>query len=48
MVEYVGQTRTVRVSVANPDHRPSGLQMLVRLPAQSSEAQNTAVGLAKP
>lgn len=48
MVEYVGQTRTVRVSLPNPDHRPSGLQMLVRLPDKSAEAQSSAVGLAKP
>jgi len=47
MVEYVGQTRTVRVSVPNPDEKPSGLPMLVRLPPLLGAGAAGAVGLAK-
>jgi multidrug efflux pump subunit AcrA (membrane-fusion protein) len=47
MVEYVGQTRTVRVSIPNPEHRPSGLHMIVRLP-EKAVADLPSVGAAQP
>jgi multidrug efflux pump subunit AcrA (membrane-fusion protein) len=47
VVEYVGQTRTVRVSIPNPDHRPSGLPMMVRLPQKVAD-DGGAVGTAQP
>jgi multidrug efflux pump subunit AcrA (membrane-fusion protein) len=47
MVEYVGQTRTVRVSIPNPEQRPSGLPMIVRLPAKVVEDAGS-VGSAQP
>jgi multidrug efflux pump subunit AcrA (membrane-fusion protein) len=48
MVEYVGQTRTIRVSIPNPDHRPSGLPMIVRLPQKVVDDTGGAVGTAQP
>ena len=37
-VDSSTQTRTVRVSVANPENRPSGLRMIVRLPEKAALA----------
>jgi RND family efflux transporter MFP subunit len=34
-LDYVGQTRAVRVSVPNPDNHPSGERLTVRLPASA-------------
>jgi multidrug efflux pump subunit AcrA (membrane-fusion protein) len=47
VAEYTGQTRMVRVSVANPDRRQSGLPMIVRLPEKAAEQADT-VGSAQP
>jgi multidrug efflux pump subunit AcrA (membrane-fusion protein) len=47
MVEFVGQTRTVRVSIPNPEQRPSGLPMIVRLPEKVVEDAGP-VGSAQP
>jgi hypothetical protein len=55
-VEPASQTEWVRLSLDNPDNRPSGLNMAVRLPDkvwadQNSPAAASAVGsvdLAKP
>jgi|GEM_PF-790417 len=47
MVDFVGQTQTVRVAIANPDNRPSGLPMIVRLPAKVV-GDVSAVGSAQP
>jgi len=46
-VEYVGQTRTVRVSIPNPEQRPSGLPMIVRLPEKVVEDAGS-VGSVQP
>jgi len=47
MVDYVGQTRTVRVSIPNPDQRPSGLPMIVQLPAKVGD-ESGAIGSVTP
>ena len=47
MVDFVGQTQTVRVAIANPDNRPAGLPMIVRLPAKVL-ADVAAVGSVQP
>ena len=46
-VAFVNQTRTVRVSIANPQHQPAGLPMIVRLPAKVLD-ESGAVGSAQP
>jgi multidrug efflux pump subunit AcrA (membrane-fusion protein) len=47
-VDYVGRTRTVRISVPNPDHFPSGLPMLVRLPDKVFAGAAGDVGMVQP
>jgi hypothetical protein len=48
MVEYVGQLQTVRVSIANPDYRPSGLHMDVHLPQALWSEPAGPIGSAQP
>ena len=48
MVEYVGQTQTVRLSIANSDNRSSGLPMIVRLPEQLWPPAGSPLGAAQP
>jgi len=45
IAETVSQDQNIRLSIANPDNRPSGLPMLVRLPPPAPAAG--AIGLAK-
>ncbi|HUB24041.1 MAG TPA: efflux RND transporter periplasmic adaptor subunit [Tepidisphaeraceae bacterium] len=47
-LNYVGQTRTVRLSVPNPDNHPAKQRLTVRLPESVVADDGAAVGLAKP
>jgi multidrug efflux pump subunit AcrA (membrane-fusion protein) len=46
-VEFASQTEVVRISVANPDNRPSGLPMMVKLPDGIVGSPATALGSAQ-
>jgi multidrug efflux pump subunit AcrA (membrane-fusion protein) len=48
MVEYTGQLQRMRISMPNPDQRPSGLDMVVRLPEKVVGDQTGAVGTNNP
>jgi multidrug efflux pump subunit AcrA (membrane-fusion protein) len=47
-LNYVGQTRTVRLSVPNPDNHPAKQRLTVRLPESVVADDGATVGLAKP
>ena len=48
MVESGSDTQTVRVSMANPDNRPSGLSMTVKLPDKAFAAEADVAGAGNP
>jgi multidrug efflux pump subunit AcrA (membrane-fusion protein) len=46
-VDPATQTRVIRVSVPNPDNKPSGLRMLVRLPEKAALTSADPVGFSR-
>lgn len=47
-LDYVGQTRKVRLSLPNPDNHPAGERLTVRLPESVVASDEAALGSAKP